>query len=346
MLTGPEAGITRDSISVDWEWRGRTFRLADTAGIRRKAKVVGKLEKLSVGDALRTIRFAEVVVIVMDAAEPLEKQDLQLADLVASEGRALVLALNKWDLVAEPQAKLQELNADLEATLTQVRGVPMVPISARTGHGLDRLMETVMEVHATWNKARLHRRAEPLADRHDGTASAARGLGAAHQAEIPDAIEDAAADILPVVLAAGGAAGRLPALSGQRIAGGFRPRRRADPPHAEEGREPVRGTQAEELRACSPARQAKRSKNSNLLDRLGADDDHVLAEALFEFAAVILPPGAVEVFRHDLEDDDLVVGGAGGLVLHWPSAGARVKAVRPPKRSVSSSETRLKCERG
>ena len=152
MLTGPEAGITRDSISVDWQWRGRTFRLADTAGIRRKAKVVGKLEKLSVGDALRTIRFAEVVVIVMDAAEPLEKQDLQLADLVASEGRALVLALNKWDLVREPQAKLQELNADLEATLTQVRGVPMVPISAKTGHGLDRLMETVLEVHATWNK--------------------------------------------------------------------------------------------------------------------------------------------------------------------------------------------------
>ena len=152
MLTGPEAGITRDSISVDWSWRGRAFRLADTAGIRRKAKVVGKLEKLSVGDALRTIRFAEVVVIVMDATEPLEKQDLQLADLVASEGRALVLALNKWDLVQEPQARLGELNADLEATLTQVRGVPMAPISAKTGYGLDRLMETVLDVHATWNK--------------------------------------------------------------------------------------------------------------------------------------------------------------------------------------------------
>jgi GTP-binding protein len=90
MLTGPEAGITRDAIAVDWSWRGRAFRLVDTAGIRRKAKVVGKLEKLSVGDALRTIRFAEIVIIVMDATEPLEKQDLQLADLVASEGRALM----------------------------------------------------------------------------------------------------------------------------------------------------------------------------------------------------------------------------------------------------------------
>lgn len=152
MLTGPEAGITRDSIAVDWTWGGRAFRLADTAGIRRKAKVVGKLEKMSVGDALRVIRFAEVVVIVMDATEPLEKQDLQLADLVASEGRAIVLALNKWDLVADPQEKLKALNADLEETLTQVRGVPMVPISGLTGHGLDRLMETVLKVYETWNK--------------------------------------------------------------------------------------------------------------------------------------------------------------------------------------------------
>ena len=152
MLTGPEAGITRDSIAVDWTWRDRRFRLADTAGIRRRAKVVEKLEKLSVGDALRTIRFAEVVVIVMDAVEPLEKQDLQLADLVAGEGRALVLALNKWDLVADPQATLRELNADLERTLAQVRGVPMVPISARTGAGLERLMETVLAIHETWNR--------------------------------------------------------------------------------------------------------------------------------------------------------------------------------------------------
>jgi GTP-binding protein len=152
MLTGPEAGITRDAITVDWSWRGKPFRLADTAGIRRKSKVVGKLEKLSVGDALRVIRFAEVVVLLMDATEPLEKQDLQLADLVASEGRALVLALNKWDLVPDPQQRLRELHADLEETLSQVRGVPMVPISALTGYALDRLMEAVVKIHETWNK--------------------------------------------------------------------------------------------------------------------------------------------------------------------------------------------------
>jgi GTP-binding protein len=180
MLTGPEAGITRDAIAVDWSWRGRAFKLADTAGIRRKAKVVGKLEKLSVGDALRVIRFAEVVVIVMDATEPLEKQDLQLADLVASEGRSIVLALNKWDLVADPQDTLKALNADLDETLTQIRGVPMVPISGLTGHGLDRLMETVMTVHATWNKriatAALNRWLLAAVERHPPPAVSGRRI--------------------------------------------------------------------------------------------------------------------------------------------------------------------------
>ena len=152
MLTGPEAGITRDAIAVEWEWQGRPFRLVDTAGIRRKAKVVGKLEKLSVGDALRAIRFAEVVVLVMDATEPLEKQDLQLADLVAQEGRALVLALNKWDLIGDPQQTLKALKSDLDETLTQVRGVPMIPISAKSGRGLDELMRAVTAIYATWNK--------------------------------------------------------------------------------------------------------------------------------------------------------------------------------------------------
>jgi GTP-binding protein len=151
LLTGPEAGITRDAISVDWSWRGHAFQLADTAGLRRRAKVVDKLEKLSAGNAVRVIRYAEVVVLVMDATAPLEKQDLQLADLVAKEGRALVLALNKWDLVTNQAARLRELEVDLEETLTQVRGVPMVPISAKTGDGLDRLMETVLAIHETWN---------------------------------------------------------------------------------------------------------------------------------------------------------------------------------------------------
>jgi GTP-binding protein len=151
LLTGPEAGITRDAIAVDFMWRERPFRLADTAGLRRKAKVVDKLERLSAGDALRVVRFAEVVVLVMDATEPFEKQDLQLADMVANEGRALVLALNKWDLVEAKRDRLKALKADLEETLTQVRGVPMVPISALTGDGLDRLMEAVLAIHKTWN---------------------------------------------------------------------------------------------------------------------------------------------------------------------------------------------------
>jgi GTP-binding protein len=180
MLTGPEAGITRDAIAVDWSWRGRAFRLADTAGIRRKAKVVGKLEQLSVGDALRTIRFAEVVVIVMDATEPLEKQDLQLADLVESEGRALVLALNKWDLVDNPGKRLAALQADLEQTLAQLHGVPMVPVAGLTGYGLDRLMETVLAIHATWNKrvatAALNRWLAAAVERHPPPAVSGRRI--------------------------------------------------------------------------------------------------------------------------------------------------------------------------
>ena len=180
LLTGPEAGITRDAIFVDWEWRGHAFRLADTAGIRRKARVVGKLEKLSVADALRAIRFAEVVILVMDATEPLEKQDLQLADLVAEEGRAMVLALNKWDLVADPARRLKELQADLEETLAQVRGVTMAPISSLTGSGLDRLMEAVLDAHAAWNRrvstAALNRWLQAATERHPPPAISGRRI--------------------------------------------------------------------------------------------------------------------------------------------------------------------------
>jgi GTP-binding protein len=180
LLTGPEAGITRDAITVDWKFEGRAFRFVDTAGIRRKAKVVGKLEKLSVGDALRAIRFAEVVVLLMDATEPMEKQDLQLADLVAEEGRALVLALNKWDLVGDKRAKLRVLQADLDETLTQVRGVPLVPISALSGAGLDRLMQAVVAVHATWNKriptAALNRWLAAVTERHPPPAVSGRRI--------------------------------------------------------------------------------------------------------------------------------------------------------------------------
>ncbi|MYZ48429.1 ribosome biogenesis GTPase Der [Propylenella binzhouense] len=180
LLTGPEAGITRDSISVEWSWRGRPLELVDTAGLRRKAKVVEKLERLSVGDALRAIRFAEVVILVMDATAPLEKQDLQIADLVAREGRALVLALDKWDLVEDRPARLQEIRADLEETLVQVRGVPLVPISGLTGYGLDRLMESVVGVHETWNKrvptAQLNRWLDAVVARHPPPAVSGRRI--------------------------------------------------------------------------------------------------------------------------------------------------------------------------
>ncbi|HLP69410.1 MAG TPA: ribosome biogenesis GTPase Der [Rhizobium sp.] len=152
LLTGPEAGITRDSISVEWQWRGRTIKMYDTAGMRKKARVQEKLEKLSVADSLRSIRFAELVIIVFDATIPFEKQDLHLVDLVAREGRAPVLAFNKWDLIEDPQAFLADLREKTERLLPQVRGIRAVPISGQTGYGLDRLMQSVVETDRVWNR--------------------------------------------------------------------------------------------------------------------------------------------------------------------------------------------------
>ncbi len=152
LLTGPEAGITRDSIAVEWEWRGRPIRLFDTAGMRKKARVETKLERLSVGDALRAIRFAEVVVLTFDATIPFEKQDLQLADLVVREGRALVIALNKWDLIEDRQKAMAEMREKAERLLPQARGVSLVPISGLTGSGIDKLMQAVAKTYETWNR--------------------------------------------------------------------------------------------------------------------------------------------------------------------------------------------------
>lgn len=151
LLTGPEAGITRDSISVDWQWRGRKVRLFDTAGMRRKSRVQEKLEKMSVGDGLRAIRFAEVVVVTLDATAPFEKQDLQIADLIAREGRAPVIAFNKWDLIKDRQEALEGLREATSRLLPQIRGVRAVPVSAQTGYGLDRLMEEIISSHKIWN---------------------------------------------------------------------------------------------------------------------------------------------------------------------------------------------------
>ncbi|MBI1200684.1 MAG: ribosome biogenesis GTPase Der [Phenylobacterium sp.] len=151
LLTGPEAGITRDAIPVDWEWDGRRIRLVDTAGLRRKAKVHEKLEKLSTGDSIRAITFAEVVILVMDATHPFEIQDLQIADLVEREGRALVFVLAKWDLIEDPQTKLGELIEQANRLLPQVKGSPVVALSAETGRGLDRLMPAVLKAHGDWS---------------------------------------------------------------------------------------------------------------------------------------------------------------------------------------------------
>jgi len=180
LLTGPEAGITRDSISVDWEWRGRTVKLFDTAGMRRKSRVQEKLEKLSVADGLRAVRFAEVVIVLLDATIPFERQDLQIADLIAREGRALVIAFNKWDLIDNQQATLAELREKTERLLPQVRGVQAVTVSAETGRGLDRLMEAVVNTHQVWNRristGRLNRWLETVTAQHPPPAVAGRRL--------------------------------------------------------------------------------------------------------------------------------------------------------------------------
>jgi GTP-binding protein len=150
MLTGPEAGITRDAIAVDWQWDGHAFRLIDTAGMRRKAKVQAKLEKLSVSETLHAIRFADVCVLVMDAGEAFEHQDLAIADLVEREGRSLVFALAKWDQVGDPRAAFEEFKLVAKEKLPQMRGAPLVSISAPSGVGLNRLMKAVMTAHKDW----------------------------------------------------------------------------------------------------------------------------------------------------------------------------------------------------
>jgi GTPase len=152
MITGPEAGITRDSISIDWEWQGRSVRLIDTAGLRRKAKVDDKLEKLSAADTQRAIDFAEVVVLLLDATRGLEAQDLRIADQIFAEGRAMIIALNKWDTVEQGSALFQGVRAALDEGFAQVKGVPLLTISAFSGKGIDQLLEVAFEVREAWSK--------------------------------------------------------------------------------------------------------------------------------------------------------------------------------------------------
>ncbi|MCB2110790.1 MAG: ribosome biogenesis GTPase Der [Defluviimonas sp.] len=152
LLTGPEAGITRDAISVAADFLGTPVRIFDTAGMRKRAKVTDKIEKLSVSDGLRAVRFAEVVVVLLDVAIPFEQQDLRIADFAETEGRAVVLAANKWDLEEEKTEKLKELREAFERLLPQLKGAPLVTVSARTGKGLDRLHAAILKAHEVWNR--------------------------------------------------------------------------------------------------------------------------------------------------------------------------------------------------
>ena len=170
LLTGPEAGLTRDAIAVEWLHRDRPVKLVDTAGLRKRAQIYDAIEKLSVSNTIESIRRSEVVVLVMDAAAILDKQDLTIARLVVDEGRALVIAINKWDMVDDPQTALRRLRDRLETSLPQAKGVATVTLSALTGRGVDKLMDAVLETWDVWNRrvptAQLNRWLEEVIDRH------------------------------------------------------------------------------------------------------------------------------------------------------------------------------------
>mgnify|MGYP006090527253 FL=1 len=152
VITGPEAGITRDAISIEWTWQGTPIKLIDTAGMRRKARIDKKVEKLSVGDTLEAIRFAHVVVLVIDATMMPEKQDLVIARHIINEGRAIVIAVNKWDVVEDGTAALKLMYDRMEISLPQIRGVPVVTLSALTARGIHKLLPAVLSVYEIWNR--------------------------------------------------------------------------------------------------------------------------------------------------------------------------------------------------
>ncbi len=180
MITGPEPGLTRDSISTDFEWKGHAIRLFDTAGLRRKARITELAEKLSASDAVRAIRFAEVVVLLVDANHPFEQQDLTIGGMALEEGRALVIAVNKWDAVEEKQKLLRDLRETVKEKFTDAQGIAMIPVSALSGRGVDKIMDAVLEAHRIWNKrvstADLNRWLEEATSRHAPPASKGRRI--------------------------------------------------------------------------------------------------------------------------------------------------------------------------
>lgn len=152
VLTGPEAGITRDSIAIDWKYEDKNVRLIDTAGIRRKSSVNGKIEKLSVADSLRSLMFAHVAILMIDATMPLEKQDLSIAELAVNEGRAVIIAANKWDLIKNKEETMQELRYRVDELLPQIKGAPLIPMSALDGYNVEEAVKNAMKVYDLWNK--------------------------------------------------------------------------------------------------------------------------------------------------------------------------------------------------
>jgi GTP-binding protein len=180
LLTSAEAGTTRDSIAVEINWNGRDFRVFDTAGLRRRSRIEEKLEKLSVADALRAVRFAEVVVLMMDTQNKFEEQDLRIADLIEREGRALVIAVNKWDLMETKSGAISALRAEADHLLPQVRGTPLVAVSGLMGEGIDHLMRAIEDAYAVWNRrvptAALNRWFEQAVDANPPPAVSGRRL--------------------------------------------------------------------------------------------------------------------------------------------------------------------------
>ena len=201
-------------------WHGQHFLVHDTAGLRRRSRVEGKLEKLSVANALEAIRFAEVVILLIDATAAFEEQDLRIADLVEREGRALVLGINKWDLREAAPGAIAKLHEQADRLLPQVKGVPVVAVSGLTGAGLDHLMQAVVDIHALWNKRVSDQRAQPLARRRARRPPAARGVRPPPQAQLHHPAEDAPADLRAVLHPRRRACRTLPALSRQRAARG------------------------------------------------------------------------------------------------------------------------------
>jgi len=180
MITGPEPGLTRDSIASDLVWKGRRIRLFDTAGLRRKARISDHAEKLSASDAMRAIRFAEVVVLLIDATHPFEQQDLIIGNRVVEEGRALVIAVNKWDVIEDKQKTLKSLRETVDEKFADAAGVLLVPVSALSGRGVDKVMDGVLAAYDVWNRrvstAALNRWLQEALDRHTPPAASGRRI--------------------------------------------------------------------------------------------------------------------------------------------------------------------------